>query len=252
MYDGNNINKTMIASWRQTGKFVLLSVGGPNNLWNNAFSSESNRQNFVNSLANLVNISDFDGVDLDIEAYFTTAPRNVANTIKDLRVLFNKFKGKRWITLTADCIGVYQGAPVPSPDDTKIQAFNFVVPIIQLADDAIDYYNSKAYSNWYDGYNHTAVEYIQDIYLNWRNLPGMCQGCRPIANFKGVDGAKILIGLLASPDARTAAEYGGPNLVKNTKAWLLKQGYKVAGFQLWNSYFDKANGYQVSTTIIGG
>jgi chitinase len=80
----------------------------------------------------------------------------------------------------------------------------------------------------------------------------MCQGCRPIANFKGVDGAKIFIGLLASPDARTAAEYGGPNLVKNTKAWLLKQGYKVAGFHLWNSYFDKANGYQVSTTIING
>lgn len=78
----------------------------------------------------------------------------------------------------------------------------------------------------------------------------MCQGCRPIANFKGVDGAKIFINLLASPDARTAAEYGGPNLIKSTKAWLLKQGYKVAGFQVWNSYFDKANGNQVSNAIL--
>lgn len=232
---------------------VFLSVGGPNNNWNNAFSSESNRQNFLNSLASLatdVN-STFDGVDLDIEAYFATSPRMIANTIKDLRTLFKKlYKIKRFITLTSDCIGVYQGAPVPSPDDTKIQAFNFIVPIIQLADDVIDFYNLKAYSNWYDGYNHTSVEYIQDIYLNWRNLPGMCQGCRPIPDFKGVSETKLFIGLLASPDARTASEYGGPNLVKNTKAWLSKQGYKLAGFHLWNSYFDQANGYQVSTAII--
>ncbi len=143
-----------------------------------------------------------DGVDLDIEGSFIPTPKQLATTIVELRRSLNNL-GRKYISLSADCITVYQGSPVPDVDKSG-QAFNYLVPVIQLADTSIDFYHVKAYSNWYDGYTHTSLEYLQDVYLNWRNLQGYCQGCKPIPNFKGVASTKLLIGVLASSDARVA------------------------------------------------
>lgn len=124
-----------------------------------------------------------------------------------------------------------------------------MVPIIQLADTSIDYYQTKAYSNWYDGYDHTSLEYLQDVYLNWRNLQGYCKGCKPIANFKGVAPNKLLLGVVGSPDARRTPEYAGPQIIRDFKAWLISKGYDMIGFNIWNSHWDRLNGNQISIAI---
>lgn len=157
--------------------------------------------------------------------------------------------GRKYITLTADCVTIYQGSPVPDPDKSG-QPFNYLVNVIEAADSSIDFYHVKAYSNWYDGYNHTSLQYLQDIYLNWRNLDGLCQGCKPIPNFRGVHAKKLMMGVLASAEARVATEYAGPTLIRNFKSWLLSKGYDMYGFHVWNSYWDYRNGNQVSIAIV--
>lgn len=119
-----------------------------------------------------VSTYNLDGIDLDIEDSFVATPRILATTINDLRRGLNAI-GRKYITLTADCVTIYQGSPVPDPDKSG-QPFNYLVHVIEAADSSIDFYHVKAYSNWYDGYNHTSLQYLQDIYLNWRNLVGLC------------------------------------------------------------------------------
>jgi chitinase len=245
--DADNYPKHHVNQWRNTGKRVLLSIGGPNNNWTHAFSSELNRQTFLNTTLNAVRTYSLDGVDLDIEESFTPTPKQLATTINDLRRYLNTI-GRKYITLTADCVTIYQGSPVPDQDKSG-QPFNYLVPVIELADSSIDYYHVKAYSNWYDGYNHTSLQYLQDIYLNWRNLQGYCEGCKPISGFKGVAASKLLLGVLASSDARAPTEYVGPTLIRNFKSWLMSKGYDMYGFHVWNSYWDYRNANQVSIAI---
>lgn len=246
--DAEHFPKNEVSNWRNTGKKIWLSVGGPNNQWANAFSSESNRQTFLSTLTNAVRTYNIDGVDLDLEDFFITTPRKLATTINDLRSMLNNL-GRKYISVSVDCIDVYQGSPVPSPDETG-KEFNFMVPVIQLADNSIDFYNVKAYSNWYDGYDRTSVAYLQDVYLNWRNYQGFCKGCLPIPNFRGVSAYKLIMGVLASPDARAASEYKTPSTVRDFKTWLYSKGYDMYGFQVWNSYWDRANGNQISQAVL--
>lgn len=37
--DADNYPKTQVQNWRNTGKRVMLSIGGPNNNWTNAFDT---------------------------------------------------------------------------------------------------------------------------------------------------------------------------------------------------------------------
>lgn len=151
--------------------------------------------------------------------------------------------------VSSDCISIYQGVAVPDADTSGLP-FNYMVPIIQLADASIDYYHVKAYSNWYDGYDHTSLLYLQDVYLNWRNLQGFCKDCKPIPNFKGVIPQKFFFGVLGSEDARKPIEYAGPTIIRSFKSWLVSKGYDMYGFQVWNSHWDSINGNQVSNAII--
>ena len=172
----------------------------------------------------------------------------MANLILDLRRQLNII-GRKFLVLTADCIGIYQGVAVPDADKGG-QPFNYLVPIINLADSAIDYYTVKAYSNWYDGYDHTTLQYLQDVYLNWRNLQGFCPDCKPIAGFKGVAQNKLLMGVVGSADARKPVEYAGPGIIKSFKSWLQSKGYDMVGFNVWNSHWDYLNGNQISSSSV--
>jgi len=57
-----------------------------------------------------------------------------------------------------------------------------------LADDSIDFYQPQAYNNWYDGITGGTLDYLKDVYLNWRNYQGLGQWSSPIPDFKGVSG----------------------------------------------------------------
>lgn len=144
-----------------------------------------------------------------------TPPRVVSNMIINLK----KALGNKLLIVSPEDVVVYQGSPVPSPDAVG-QVFNYFVPIINMADSFIDFYQPQAYNNWYDGFPGGSLDYLKDVYLNWRNLQGLSPWTQPLPGFAGVNGNKLLIGLLASSSAGGAAYYAQPGTIKALKSFL--------------------------------
>ena len=142
--DDANFPIALISKWHSVGKKVAISVGGQNGNWPNVFSSSTSTTNFINALSNIVDKYNLDGVDLDIENYLAT-PRTVANMILALR---NALGPNKLIIISPEDVTVMQEFGVPNPD-AQTGYYNYFVPIIQLADSAIDYYQPQAYNNWY-------------------------------------------------------------------------------------------------------
>lgn len=164
--DAADFPQTEYNAWKSQGRNVLISVGGQNGNWAYIFASNASITAFVNSLVQIVNDFKLDGVDLDIEMYQAT-PRTVANAIIQLKTAL----GNKLLIVSPECVAVYQGV-ADYTADTAGQAYNYFVNIIRLADDYIDFYQPQAYNNWYDVAGGT-LDYIKDVYLNWRNLPGI-------------------------------------------------------------------------------
>ena len=68
--------------------------------------------------------------------------------------------GNKLLIVSPEDVTIYQATSVPSAD-TGGQAFNYFVPIIQLADGYIDLYQPQAYNNWYGGYAGGSLAYLQ-------------------------------------------------------------------------------------------
>jgi chitinase len=79
-----NFPTALVNSWKQSGKKVLISVGGQNGNWSYAFASNRSVSAFTTSLAAAVQKYNLDGVDLDLE-YYSATPRTVANMIINLK-----------------------------------------------------------------------------------------------------------------------------------------------------------------------
>jgi chitinase len=92
-----------------------------------------------------------------------------------------------------------------------------------------------------------SLAYFQDVYLNWRNLQGPVSWGSPIPNFAGVNGNKLLMGLLASNSAGGPSYYATPDVIEQFKAWLAANNYPLKGFMIWDSNWDALNGYLIST-----
>jgi chitinase len=214
--DDANFPTALVKKWQASGKTVVVSVGGQNGNWGYVFANSTSINNFVTSLAAAVTKYGLDGVDLDIESY-NAAPFTVANVIIQLK----KALGTKLIIVSPEDVAVYQGSAVPDANSTAGIAFNYFVPIIKLADKSIDYYQPQAYNNWYDAETGGSLRYLQDVYENWLNLQGTGQWDTPLPDFNGVDGNKLLIGVLASPSAGGAAYYATPATIKDFKDWIL-------------------------------
>lgn len=218
--DTGNWPTTMVSKWQAAGKKVLISVGGQNGVWDYIFESETNEGNFVRAVVDVISKYSLDGIDLDIEAYHSP-PSIVARMINNLRAgLTAKFPViRKQIVVSPECVAVYQGSGVP---DANVggNPFNYFVPIINLADAAIDFYQVQAYNNWYDGVSGGSLDYLKNVYLNWRNLQGLGQWGKPIPNFNGVAGNKLLMGVLASTSAGGAAYYAPPAIITSFKNFL--------------------------------
>lgn len=132
----------------------------------------------MESLTDIVKKFRLNGVDLDIESYLAP-PRIVATTIQKIKNSLNQKVGKNILVVSPEDVAIYQGAVVPSPD-TGGQPFNYFVPIVQLADDYIDFYQPQAYNNWYDGLPGGSLDYFRDVYLNWRNFQGLSPWAKPL------------------------------------------------------------------------
>jgi chitinase len=238
--DSTNFPTALIKSWKSTGKKVILSVGGQNGNWNTVFASEISISNFIKTITSALTQYNLDGVDLDIEAYIAT-PRTVANTIIRLKSSISP----KLLIVSPECVTVYEGTPVPSPD-VGGQAWNYFVPIINLADHSIDFYQPQAYNNWYGGLPGGSVAYLKEVYLNWRNLPSSIPWTNPIPNFAGVNGSKLLLGVLASSSAGGAAYFAPVTVIQEVRGWLKANNYSLKGFMVWDSNWDKKNNFQVS------
>jgi hypothetical protein len=109
--------------------------------------------------------------------------------------------------------------------------------------------NLQVYNNWYDGLAEGSLSYIQDTYLQWRNLPSsFCSGCTPLANFTGVSPLKLLLGFPANSNAGTSPVT--PSTFQSFLTWMATNNYTVAGYFLWDSYWDSTAQYQSSNMII--
>ena len=64
--DEANYPAALAAQWKKSGKNILISVGGQNGNWAYVFASDNSINNFINSLAEIVQKYRLDGVDLDI------------------------------------------------------------------------------------------------------------------------------------------------------------------------------------------
>lgn len=64
--DAENYPAAVVDEWKRSGKEVIISVGGQNGNWAFVFASDNSVNNFINSLADIVQKFKLDGVDLDI------------------------------------------------------------------------------------------------------------------------------------------------------------------------------------------
>ena len=90
------------------------------------------------------------------------------------------------------------------------------------------------------------LDYLKNVYLNWRNLQGMMTWAQPIPNFSGVDGNKLLIGLEASTTAGGSNYYVTPAIINDFKIWLAANNYPLRGFMIWDSHWDQLNNSTIS------
>jgi chitinase len=217
--DDVNFPTALVSAWQSKGKQVVISVGGQNGNWANVFASSTSIDNFVNSIQSIITKYNLDGVDLDIESY-NAPPIVVANAIIQLKAAI----GTKLVIVSPEDVAVYQGTTVPD-ENTGGQPFNYFVNIINRADAAIDYYQPQAYNNWYDGEVGGSIRYLQDVYENWRNLQGTGQWDTPLANFTGVKGSKLLIGVLASTSAGIGSYYASPTIIADFKNWIVANNH---------------------------
>ena len=70
-----------------------------------------------------------------------------------------------------------------------------------------------------------SVDYLKDVYLNWRNYKGIMSWMHPIANFSGVSGNKLMMGVLASTKAGGANYYYSPKVINEFKEWIVDNNY---------------------------
>jgi chitinase len=71
-------------------------------------------------------------------------------------------------------------------------------------------------------------------------------GSKPLPNFKGVAGEKLVMGITASTSAGGAAYYYTPQVIAEFRSWLKANKYPMAGFMLWDSHWDTLNKNAVS------
>ena len=156
--------------------------------------------------------------------------------------------GDKLIIVSPECVAVFQGV-ADYPADVAGQAFNYFVNVIRLADHVIDLYQPQAYNNWY-GATGGSLDFLKNVYLNWRNFKGIGQWDAPIPNFTGVAGEKLMMGVLASTRAGVSSYYSQSQTITDFRQWLGENNYPMRGFMMWDSNWDKLNGFVISDACV--
>lgn len=81
-------------------------------------------------------------------------------------------------------------------------------------------------------------------------MKGNTAWSNPIPNFKGVSANKLMMGVLASTSAGGAQYYAPSSVITQFKTWLKQNNYPLKGFMMWDSNWDKLNGYSISNACV--
>ena len=98
-----------MSNWLASGKKLMFSIGGQGAVWSQLFASNTSMAKGINSTLQILKTSPFIGVDLDLEDY-STSPFTVAQFILNLKKNLIGY----YVSVTAECVGVYQGETVPT------------------------------------------------------------------------------------------------------------------------------------------
>jgi chitinase len=58
------------------------------------------------------------------------------------------------------------------------------------------------------------------------------------------------MGVLASTTAGVASYYTPPSVIREFKQWIKKNNYPLLGFMMWDSNWDKLNGFIISDACV--
>lgn len=240
----------LVARCKANGVKVLISLNGTHSTYAAMTSSTASRTTFINSLKNIVNTYDLDGVDNDWEYPKTSDNSSVGNTalMRELSIWLHDPTVNKLLTM-AITPGKYAGS---IRDGIQDECFNYV-----------DWFNVMVYddfSNDTPGINHSPFALLQTAYNYWigtRNLPRYKFVCgtpvygRSSGLGKGIEMSYItILNNGGSPDANEAViispsynggvafsiYYNGRPLVRQKTRFCIDQ--KLGGVMFWEAGQD--------------
>lgn len=250
----DNMPTDLISKWHNSGKKVIISVGGQNGRWTPVCKDNTSETNFINSLSNTISKYNLDGVDLDLEAdVYQCTPQSIINLINNLK---SKISSKQLI-VSPELVAIDPDPSVVSQLPKNLTtpiSWNMMVPVYTFAGQSIDYVQPQIYNNGYvGGAKPGTAQFLEDAYLGWMNksvagLPTINYSLNG-KTFNGIPASKLIMGVIASPQAGNSQYYAAPSELSNAIQDLgTKDSTSIGGVMMWDSHWDSLNGNKISST----
>jgi chitinase len=256
-----------IAFLHDQGKKVVLSIGGANAIVQ--LNTDGEVQNFVNSVASLVNQFGFDGIDIDFESSsltldtgdtHVTAPTTpaIVNLIGALRQLKSTFGASFIISMAPSTFSVQEGFK------KYAGTAGVYLPVIFGTRDILSYvyvqdYNTgtrfgldnKIYTEGTADFHVAMTEMLLQGFPVTGHPSNFFPALLPEQVAFGVTATSLDSGLTSNTDLMSALNYlitgtsfGGQYVLRNPS------GYAgLSGLMVWSINWDAANGLSLSNAI---
>ncbi|UWE04103.1 glycosyl hydrolase family 18 protein [Laceyella sacchari] len=261
--------KADIARLKQMGKKVLISIGGANG--HIQLHDATAKQNFINSMKNIIQTYGFNGMDIDLEGSslavgsgdtdfkHPTTPI-IVNMIDAIRSICDSFGSDFMLTMapeTAYVQGGYLSYGGP---------WGAYLPVIHALRDKLTFIHVQHYNSGsmvgLDGKSYTQGTADFQVAMAEMLLQGFPVGNNPNNVFPGLREDQVAIGLPASPSAASGGYTTPDNIDKALKYLVKGQSYGGAyklvktggypgfrGVMTWSINWDAASGHAFSNPV---
>ncbi len=243
----STIFNAVVSGAQTNGVKVHLSIGGAGQSGNfgTVAGNSTNRTNFANNLATIVENNDLDGVDIDWEFPASWESTNFTNLVSAVRSALDGSESTlgKTLELTAAV------SPVQYNNDA-ITASSYTY---------IDYFNIMAYDDdrGIHGSNHSAYDFAVESITYWSTTKGLSKSkMRLGVPFYGrnswTDEAYNTLGA-ADPatafnsDSYNGYYYNGNTTIQNKSQLVLDEG--LDGIMIWELSQDRTDQYSLLTVI---
>nr|WP_235281716.1 chitinase [Thermoactinomyces daqus] len=262
--------KADIAYLNSIGKKVVISFGGANG--HIQLNDETAKQNFINSMSNLIQTYGFNGIDIDLEggslslASGDTDFRNpktpaIVNLISAVRTLCDRF-GSDFILSMAPETAYVQGGYTAYGGP-----WGAYLPVIYGLRDKLTYINVQHYNSGsmtgLDGRTYTQGTADFQVAMAEMLLHGFPVANNPNNMFPALREDQVAIGLPATQAAAPSGGYTSPAEIEKALNYLVKgisyggsyklrkpEGYPgFRGVMTWSVNWDAASGSVFSTSV---